>query len=254
MGSCWRRDPRQDDGPRSVRGRQSANPRIVGGLAMLTSKDANRAFHSSGADPAKGSKRAANSFQDPPGALVRACQSTMSAFPQRLVLGNIHLVPLPPTLPCSVLPSPGKQLPPDGGSSDSEGRPSMPLSPQAQRRARQRATVATTTAGTPGWALERPRRASEAFSATDRAAFVLLAREFADTRARRDPDARTERMPGLNGRAAGTVPPGRHRAFSHATPAVRHSTCYEPIVTAQAVRHTRVLNRGARGIRDCRPA
>jgi len=40
MRSCCRRDPRQHNGPRSVRGRQSASPRIVGGLAILTSDNA----------------------------------------------------------------------------------------------------------------------------------------------------------------------------------------------------------------------
>src|SRR6266498_3162334 len=34
MRSCWRRGPQQDNGPRSVRGRQSASPRIAGGLVV----------------------------------------------------------------------------------------------------------------------------------------------------------------------------------------------------------------------------
>src|SRR6266545_5623433 len=59
MGSCWRRDPRQDDGPRSVRGRQSANPRIVGGLVIVTREDAWVPVRSGARDHHMGSNRAA---------------------------------------------------------------------------------------------------------------------------------------------------------------------------------------------------
>jgi hypothetical protein len=60
MRSCsTTRDPRRDNGSRSVRGRQSANPRTSGGLVM--SDQARRSFASPVGirDPPTGSKRAA---------------------------------------------------------------------------------------------------------------------------------------------------------------------------------------------------
>jgi hypothetical protein len=60
MPSCsTTRDPRRDKGPRSVRGRQSANPRITGGL--VSHEQAKRSLVSSTGirDMATGSKRAA---------------------------------------------------------------------------------------------------------------------------------------------------------------------------------------------------
>jgi hypothetical protein len=60
MPSCsTTRDPRRDKGPRSVRGRQSANPRITGGL--VSHEQAKRSLVRPGdlRDMATGSKRAA---------------------------------------------------------------------------------------------------------------------------------------------------------------------------------------------------
>src|SRR6266536_2573588 len=75
MGSCWRRDPRQDDGPRSVRGRQSANPRIVGGLGMVTSRNAAPAFCSGRTAPRARDHRPGCTSAIAPNRWASPCQS-----------------------------------------------------------------------------------------------------------------------------------------------------------------------------------